>query len=174
MILSVLEQDIPGITARVRALDSDVQRALAHAAARLALLVTPVDDPRLGLAWSALDSRSEEVRSDAAQQLQQLVDDLDDLAADFQIELDEIQASGAASERSPLLEAGYDRAFTQARACEALVAALEPAVDEAVAGALYEANAALDHAPAAIGALVDAVADGVPHPVEVARQVARG
>lgn len=173
MIISILEQDIPGITARVRGLDATALRALARAAAQLALHVSPVDDPRLDLAWAALDSRSPGLQLEATERLQQLVDDLDDEAAKLQIQMDEIRGHAGAPERLPILEDGYGRAFAQARACEALVAALEPGLEAAVEGALYEANAALDHAPAAIRALVDAVAAGKPHPVETAARQMR-
>jgi len=149
---------------------------LARAAA-LALNVSPVDDRRVDRAWAALDAGSPGLQLEAAEQLQQLVDNLGDVAAKFQIEMDEIemdeiQEQGNVPDRSPVLAAGFDRAFAQARACEALVAAMEPGLDEAVEGALYEANAAMDHSPAAIRALVEAVADNVPHPVEqVTRQM---
>jgi hypothetical protein len=162
MILALLEQDIPGLTARVRSLSARELRSLARAAAQLALRVSPVDDARVDSAWRALEAESPALRLQAAEQLQRLVDSLDDDAAKFQIEFDEIRERDDAAERQPVLAAAYDRAFAQARACEALVAALEPVLDEAVEGALYEANAALDHSPATIRALVDAVADGAP------------
>jgi hypothetical protein len=175
MILTLLEQDTPGLTARVRSLSRHELRGLARAAAQLALRMSPVDDPRVDSAWRTLEADSPALRLEAAEQLQRLVDSLDDDAAKFQIELDEIRAQGDAAERRPVLAAAYDRAFAQARACEALVAALEPVLDEAVEGALYEANAALDHSPATIRALVDAVADGAPDPVEqVMQQTTRG
>jgi hypothetical protein len=171
-ILPLLEQDIPGLTARLSGLNATGLRALARAAAQLALRVSPVDDRRLEVGWVALDSDSHGLRHDASEQLRRLVDELDDVAARVHVELDALQEHARAPERLPVLAATYDRGFAQARACEALVAALLPAVDEAVEGALYEANAALDHSPAAIRALVNAVADGVPHPVEeVMRQM---
>jgi len=98
--------------------------------------------------------------------LQLLMDELDDQAAKLQFELD---AYGNALEHEPALAAQYGRMFTQARAVEAVIAALDPDV-EAVDDALYEANAALDHSPAVISALVEAVADGVSDPVEFAAQ----
>jgi len=172
MSLALLEQDIPGLAARVRTLSTTELRALARAAAQLALYVSPVDDRRLEIGWAALASDSQTLRRDASEQLQQLVDELDDVAARLQVQLDPLQEQGEAPERLAVLAAGYDREFGQARARETLLAALEPILDQAVAGALYETNAALDHAPAAISALVDAVADGVPDPAQmVVRQL---
>jgi hypothetical protein len=174
MILPLLEQDIPGITARVRSLGRSRLRLLARVAAQLALRISPVDDPRVSRALSALDSESDSVRFAASEQLQLLVDELDDEAAALQIELDALRDAGSASEREPALVSQYGRAFAQARACEALVAALDPVLEEAVEGALYEANAALDHSPVAIRALVEAVWHGDDDPVEdVAQQVRR-
>lgn len=171
MILAVLEQDIPGLTARVNAMDRNQRRVLSHAAAQLALRVTPVDDPRLGRAWTALGTTP--VDPAIGMQLQALVDELDDSAAAAQIELDGILETGGERDRELALTARYERAFARARACEALVAALQPDLDDAVGGALYEANAALDHSPAAIRALVEAVASGVGDPVSAAvRQLA--
>jgi hypothetical protein len=174
MILPLLEQDIPGLTALVRSLSPTELRTLARAAAQLALRVAPVGDRRVDTAWAALETDESSVRREAAAQLQRLVDDLDDAAAKFQMEMDEIQQQGGTSDRLPALATGYDRVFSQARACDALVTALAPTLDEAL-GALYEANAALDHSPAAIRALVEAVADNVLDPVEkVMRQMSLG
>lgn len=174
-MLPILEQDIPGLTAVLRGLDPHELRALTRAAAQLALRVAPVNDQRVDGALVALDSDASVVKLRAAEQLQLLVDELDDDAAAFQIELDRLQGDLALSERVSLLESEYSRAFGQARACEALVAALEPVIEDAVEGALYEANAAMDHAPAAIRSLVDAIADGVGNPVDtVANQMNLG
>ena len=64
----------------------------------------------------------------------------------------ELEAYGDAPEHEPAFGEQYGRIFTQARAVEAVIAALDPDV-EAVDDALYEANAALDHSPAVIWAL---------------------
>ncbi|MDP2712118.1 MAG: hypothetical protein Q8O56_12955 [Solirubrobacteraceae bacterium] len=171
MILAVLEQDVPGLTARVHAMDRGQQRVLSRAAAQLALRVIPVDDPRLGRAWAALGTTP--VDPAISDHLQVLVDELDDEAAAAQIELDDILETGGTRDRQLALTARYERAFARARACEALAAALEPDLDDAVGGALYEANAALDHSPATIRALVEGVASGASDPVgDALRQLA--
>lgn len=162
-MLRILEQDIPGISARVNALSRGQRRRLAQAAAQLAVRISPVDDPRLSCALAAL--HAERVGPEVRERLQTLVDELDDKAAALQSELDDILESDSTPTRGPELTASYGRLFAQARACEALLAALDADLDEALAGALYEANAALDHAPAAIGALVEAVIAGVHDPV---------
>lgn len=124
-------------------------------------------------AWAAFNSES--VGPEISEPLQTLVDELDDKAAALQIELDDILESDSTPTHGPELTTSYGRLFGQARACEALLAALDPDLDEAVAGALYEANAALDHAPAAISALVEAVVAGVHDPVATAvRAMAHG
>ncbi len=159
---------MPGITERVRRLDPDRRRQLAQAAALLAVRSAPLDDHRLGRALAALQSR--QVDPAITWRLQLLMDELDGRAAKLQCEL---EAYGKAPEHEPALAAQYGRMFTQARAVEAVIAALDPDV-EAVDDALYEANAALDHSPAVIWALVEAVADGVSDPVEfAARQMTR-
>jgi hypothetical protein len=164
MSLRILEQDIPGITERVRSLDSRRRRELAQAAARLAVRGAPLDDDRLVRALAAF--RSSQVDPAITGHLQVLMDELDDEAAKLQLGLD---AYGNAPKHQPALKADYARKFTQARAVEAVIAALDPQV-QAVDDALYEANAALDHSPAVIWALVEAVTDGVDDPVELAAQ----
>jgi hypothetical protein len=166
MILAVLEQDIPGLSARVKAMDRGQRLVLAQAATQLALRITPVDDPRLSRAQDALGRPG--VDPAIGHDLQALVDELDDEAAAAQIELDHLQENVGDRDREPALLARYERAFARARACEAVVAALEPDLDEAVGGALYEANAALDHSPATIGVLVESVANGDGDPVGAA------
>lgn len=155
---------MPGITERVRGLDPGQRRQLAQAAARLAVRGAPLDDHRVGRALAALRSRP--VDPALTLRLQLLMDELDDRAAKLRFELD---AHGDAPQREPALAAQCGRMFTQARAVEAVIAALDPDV-EAVDDALYEANAALDHSPAVIWALVEAVADGASDPVELAAQ----
>jgi hypothetical protein len=164
MSLRVLEQDIPGITERVRSLDASHRRELTQAAARLAVRGAPLDDDRLLRALAAF--RSSEIDPAITAHLQVLMDELDDEAAKLQLDLD---AYGNAPEHQPALKEDYARKFTQARAVEAVIAALDPQV-QAVDDALYEANAALDHSPAVIWALVEAVTDGVDDPVEFAAQ----
>lgn len=152
----------------MRSLTAPELRRLAQAAARLAVRTAPVDDPRLRRGLDALESDT--VEPAVTEQLQGLVAELDDEAAALQLQLD---AFGNAPEDDPGLDARYTRTFTQARAVDAVIAALDPDVEEAVHDALYEANAALDHSPAAIRAVVHAVADGVEDPVEHAAQLTR-
>lgn len=173
MILALLEQDIPGLSASVNAMSRRQRRALARAAAQLALRVTPVHDPRIDRAWAAIDGQPAD--PEALEQLQALVDELDDTAAAAQIELDRLQETGGGDpDRESKLGARHVRAFAQARACEALVAALEADLDDAVGGALYETNAALYHAPATIRVLVESLASGVEDPVgDAERHLAR-
>jgi hypothetical protein len=169
MSLRILEQDIPGITARVGSLSPAQRRRLAREAARLAARIAPVDDERMSRGLAMLES--DDVDAAVTERLHALMDELDDQAAALQLRLD---AFGNPPEDEPDLEKRYVRAFTQARTVEAVIAALEPDVDEAAADALYEARAALDDAPAAIRALVEAVADGVDDPADhVVRQLAR-
>jgi hypothetical protein len=162
--LRILEREIPGITARVRSLDPSRRRQLAQAAARLAVRGARLDDNRLACALAAF--RSSSVDPAITRRLELLMDELDGQAAKLRFQLD---AYGDAPQHEPALAAQCGRTFTQARAVEAVIAALDPDV-EAVDDALYEANAALDHSPAAIWALVEAVADGVNDPVELAAQ----
>jgi hypothetical protein len=162
--LRILEREIPGITARVRDLDPSRRRQLAQAAARLAVRGARIDDGRLAGALAAF--RSTQVDPAIGCRLQLLVDEFDAQAAKLQLDLD---ADASAPEHRPALAAAYSRTFTRARAVEAVIAALDPHA-EAVDDALYEANAALDHSPAVIYALVQAVADGVSDPVGVAEQ----
>jgi hypothetical protein len=164
MSLRILEQDIPGITQRVRSLDSSRRRQLAQAAAQLAVRGAPLGDDRLVRALAAFGSS--QVDPAITGHLRVLMDELDDQAAKLQLELD---AHGNAPEDQPALQADHGRTFTQARAVEAVIAALDPRV-QAVDEALYSANAALDHSPAVIWALVEAVTDGVNDPVEFAAQ----
>lgn len=128
-----------------------------------------MDDERLSHGLAALESG--EVEPAVTEQLQALMDELDDLAAELQLGLD---ASGNPPEDQPDLERRYIQAFTQALAVQAVMAALEPDVDEAASAALYDAQGALYYSPRAIRTLVDAVADGVEDPADhVARQINR-
>ncbi len=161
MSLRILEQDIPGITAKVRELSASQLRLLAQSAGRLAVRSAPVDDHRLARALGALESGT--VDPDITEQLRGLLRELDDRAAELERKLD---AFGNAPKEEPGADARYVRAFTQARAVEAVIAAFNPDVGDAADDALYEANAALDHAPAAIQAIVEAVALRVDDPVE--------
>jgi hypothetical protein len=144
MSLRILEQDIPGIEARVRGLPPERRRRLAEAAAALALRERPVDDPRVAAATRG------KADVDA---LQGLVDELDDEAAARGRELDDARERG---EQDAELAAAHVAAFERARAVAALVAALDLDVDRAVADALYEATGAIGYDTARIDALVDA------------------
>lgn len=164
-MLRILEHEIPGITAQVRRLTAPQLRRLARATARLAARSAPVDDRRVRRGLAALESDS--VDPAITEQLWLLVNELDHQAAAMLRDLDAVE-HGA----EPDLERRYTHTLMQARAVEAVIGALDPDVNHAVQNSLYEAHAALHQSPAAIRAIIDAVAGGVDDPVDyAARQV---
>lgn len=95
---------------------------------------SPVDDPRVHRAWKQLGLTEPDPA--IIDELQVLVDELDDKAASLQLELDRTRELGNERGREADLVAKYSEVFAQARAAEALVAALAPNHDDAVEGAL--------------------------------------
>jgi hypothetical protein len=162
--LQILEQDLPGLGARLRELTPERRRRLARAAAELALRRRPVDDPRVAAAWPAL--RGEAPAEPAATALQTLVDELDDESARLQRELEEARAQGRPEAEIARLDAADDDAFESARAAAALVAALDPDADRAVVDALYEATYALGFDTALTERLVEAAVAGAEDPAQ--------